>query len=634
MLKLPDIEDADAPQGAVAIVGMSGRFPGAANIDQFWHNLCAGIESVTHFTDAELEDSFSAEVRAAPNFVKARPILENADQFDAPFFAMHAREAELTDPQHRLFLECAWEALENGGYDPATYGGAIGVFAGSSPNTYFLNNVCGDRRTIEEFTSNFQVGNYPMLLGAGQDFLATRVSYKLDLKGPSLTIQSACSTSLLAVAKACQSLLLYESDMALAGGVSISFPQARGYQHLDGGMVSADGTCRPFDAEASGTIFGSGCGVVLLKRLEDAMSEGDHIFAVIRGSGVNNDGASKVGYTAPSVSGQAGAIEMALGAAGVSARTISYVECHGTATPMGDPIEVAGLTQAFAAGTQDLQFCAIGSVKSNIGHLDAAAGVTGLIKAALSLEHRKLPPTLHYRNPNKQIDFARTPFFVNDKLTEWNPPGVRRAGVSAFGVGGTNVHVILEEAPASTLVPHTPGSPAAGSPAAAQLLVLSARSPAALTTARANLAARLRHADAPAFADVAYSLQVGRRAFEHRLTVSAQNLASAVDALEGREARGVQSGARQSRGADVVFMFPGQGAQYPNMGRGLYDHEPVFRHHIDRCADILRPLMSDDLLSLLYPAEDSPEAQQRLMSTVAAQPAIFSVEYALGRNCG
>ena len=626
MTERPDTQDDDAPLGAIAIIGMAGRFPGAANLDEFWRNLCAGVESITRFTDAELEDSFSAEVRSASNFVKARPILENVDQFDAPFFAMHAREAELTDPQHRLFLECSWEALEDAGYDPASYSGAIGVFAGSSPNTYFLNNVCGDRRTIEDFTSNFQVGNYPMLLGAGQDFLATRVSYKLDLKGPSMTVQSACSTSLLAVAKACQSLLLYEADMVLAGGVSISFPQRRGYQHLDGGMVSADGTCRPFDAEASGTIFGSGCGVVLLKRLEDAMSEGDHIYAVIRGSGVNNDGASKVGYTAPSVSGQAAVIEMALASAGVDARTISYVECHGTATPMGDPIEVAGLTQAYAASTNDVQFCAIGSVKSNIGHLDAAAGVTGLIKAALSLEHRQLPPTLHYRHANKQIDFARTPFFVNDKLTEWNQPAPRRAGVSAFGVGGTNVHLIVEEAPRPALSLRQQASPTA-----AQLLVLSARSPAALTAARANLAARLRQPDAPPLADVAYSLQVGRRAFDHRLTISAASIDAAVGALEGRESRGVQSGLRSAKGSDIVFMFPGQGAQYPNMGRGLYDHEPEFRRHIDRCAEILRPLMADDLLSLLYPAEDSPAARQRLMSTVAAQPAIFSVEYALAK---
>ncbi len=411
-----DTADHDAPLGAIAIVGMSGRFPGAANLAKFWRNLCAGVDAVTHFSDAELEDSFPPEIRHAANFVKARPILSDVELFDAPFFGMYAREAELTDPQHRLFLEICWEALEDAGYDPAAYQGPIGVFAGSSPNTYFLNNVLTERRTTEEFTSNYQVGMYPMLLGAGADFLSTRVSYKLDLKGPSLTLQTACSTSLLAVAKACQSLLLYESDMALAGGVSITLPQKRGYQHLEGGMVSADGTCRPFDADATGTIFGSGAGVVLLKRLEDAIADGDHVYAVIRGSGVNNDGAGKVGFTAPSVAGQAAVIEMALAASGVEARSISYVECHGTATPMGDPIEIAGLTKAFAAGTPDLQFCAIGSVKSNVGHLDAAAGVTGLIKTALALKYRQLPPSLHYRSPNPQIDFANTPFFVNDTL--------------------------------------------------------------------------------------------------------------------------------------------------------------------------------------------------------------------------
>ena len=391
MVDRTDTDDQDAPLGAIAIVGMAGRFPGAANLREFWRNLCGGVESITRFEDSDLEDSFGAEIRHAPNFVKARPILENPELFDAAFFGMHAKEADLTDPQQRVFLECSWEALEDAGYDPAAYGGAIGVFAGCSPSTYFLNNVCGDRRTIEEYTSSYQVGCYPMLLGASRDFLATRVSYKLDLKGASLTLQAGCSTSLLAVAKACQSLLLYETDMALAGGVSITFPQKRGYQHLDGGMVSADGTCRPFDADASGTIFGSGAGVVLLKRLEDALSEGDHIYAVIRGSGVTNDGASKVGFTAPSVAGEAGAVEMALAAAGVDARSISYIECHGTATPLGDPIEVAGLTKAFAAGTSDVQFCAIGSVKSNIGHLDTAAGVAGLIKAALSLKHAQIP---------------------------------------------------------------------------------------------------------------------------------------------------------------------------------------------------------------------------------------------------
>jgi amino acid adenylation domain-containing protein len=618
--------DEATPLGAVAIVGMAGRFPGAKNLAEFWRNLCAGVESVTHFTDAELEDSFSEETRSAPNFVKARPILDGVDLFDAPFFAMYAREAELTDPQHRLFLEVCWEALEDAGYDPAAYAGPIGVFAGSSPATYFFNNVLADRRTTEEFTSNYQVGCYPMLLGAGQDFLSTRVSYKFDLKGPSLTLQSACSTSLLAVAKACQSLLLYESDMALAGGVSITFPQRRGYQHLDGGMVSADGTCRPFDADASGTIFGSGAGAVLLKRLEDAIADGDHVYAIVRGSGVNNDGAGKVGFTAPSVAGQAGCIEMALASAGVDARSISYVECHGTATPMGDPIEVAGLTQAFGSNTRDLQFCALGSVKSNVGHLDAAAGVTGLIKTALSLKHGMLPPTVHYRSPNKQIDFPSTPFFVNDKLSAWQRGAdPRRAGVSAFGVGGTNVHVILEETPAAAVAAR-----AHVATSAEQLIVLSARSAAALDSARRNLAAFLRQPDAPELGDLAYTLQVGRRGFDHRLTLVAPDREAAALKLETTTARGVQTGARGGK-TDVVFMFPGQGSQYPDMGRDLYEHEPEFRRHIDRCAEILKPMMSDDLLELLYPAENSAQAKQRLMSTIAAQPAIFCVEYALAR---
>jgi amino acid adenylation domain-containing protein len=622
-----DAETEDMPLGAIAIVGMAGRFPGAKNIDEFWRNLCAGVESVSHFEESELEDSFSAEIRGADNFVKARPILDGVDQFDAPFFAMHAREAELTDPQHRLFLECSWEALEDAGYDPAAYAGPIGVFAGSSPNTYFLNNVGADRRTIDEFTSSYQVGCYPMLLGAGADFLATRVSYKLDLKGPSLTLQSACSTSLLAVAKACQSLLLYESDMALAGGVSITFPQKRGYQHLEGGMVSADGTCRPFDADASGTIFGSGAGVVVLKRLEDALSDGDHVYAVIRGSGVNNDGASKVGFTAPSVAGQAAVIEMALASAGVDARSISYVECHGTATPMGDPIEVAGLTKAFGTSTADLQFCALGSVKSNVGHLDAAAGVTGLIKTALSLKHRQIPPTLHYKRPNKQIDFPQTPFFVNDQLKPWTQAsGPRRAGVSAFGVGGTNVHVILEESPRNSLAVRS-DTPTQTS----QLIILSTRSARALDAARRNLAVRLRELDQEPLADVAYSLQVGRRGFDHRLAVVARNRDEALAALEGRESRGVQTGVRQSKHSDVVFMFPGQGAQYPDMGRDLYEHEAEFRRHIEHCSEILRPMMAEDLRALLYPAVRSDDATQRLMSTVAAQPAIFSIEYALAK---
>ncbi len=613
------------PPGGIAIIGMAGRFPGAKNIAEFWRNLCAGVESITRFDESELEDSFGPEIRSARNFIMARPILENVEEFDAAFFGMYAREAELTDPQHRLFLECCWEALEDACYDPATYQGAIGVFAGSSINTYFLNNVCGERRTIEEFTSSYQVGCYPMLLGAGQDFLATRVSYKFDLRGPSATLQTACSTSLLAVAQACQSLLLYQADMMLAGGVSVTFPQKRGYQHLEGGMVSADGTCRPFDADATGTIFGSGAGAVLLKRLEDAISDRDQIYAVIRGYGMNNDGAAKVGFTAPSVDGQAAVIEMAMAVAGVDPRSIGYVECHGTATPLGDPIEIAGLTKAFGATTGASQFCAIGSVKGNIGHLDAAAGVSGLIKTILSLKHRTLPPSLHYRRANPQIDFPNTPFFVNATLRDWpESPLPRRAGVSAFGVGGTNVHVVLEEAPQSS----APAQPKSEGP---QLIVLSARSTAALGVARQNLSVHLREHAGLGLPNVAYSLQAGRRAFDHRLSFVARTREEAVAKLSSHEGSGVHVGIRMKSHARIVFMFPGQGAQYPDMSRDLYEREPVFRRHLEHCADILKPLMGEDIRDLLYPADGAAAAKQRLMATIAAQPAIFSVEYALAK---
>ena len=605
----------------IAIVGISGRFPGAGTVEQFWRNLMAGTESITRFTEAELEDSFPDEVRRAPNFVKARPLLADVDQFDAEFFGMYAREAALTDPQHRIFLECCWEALEDAGCDPAGYRGPIGVFAGCSIGTYFLQHVCGDRRTTEEFTSSYQVGCYPMLLGSGMDFLSTRVSYKLDLKGPSLTLQTACSTSLLAVAQACQSLLLYQSDMALAGGVSITFPQKRGYLHQEGGMVSADGSCRPFDADASGTIFGSGAGVVALKRLEDAIADRDYIYAVIRGSGITNDGSGKVGFTAPSVEGQAAAIEMAHANAGIEARSISYVECHGTATPLGDPIEVAALTRAFAASTQDLQFCALGSVKSNIGHLDAAAGVVGLIKTALALKHEVLPASLHYQRPNPQIDFPATPFFVNSQRTAWPRSAMpRRAGVSAFGVGGTNVHVVLEEPPLPAVSDSKAQTP--------QLLVLSARTPAALLAARNRLAAHLDSHPGLTLADVAYSLQHGRRAFEHRTFVVARDAAQARELL-------AQSAAAPSRAAQsaapVAFMFPGQGAQYPGMARDLLEHEPEFRRHFEQCLQILQPLLGDRLQQLLYPAAGAADTAQELMATCYAQPAIFAIEYSLAK---
>ena len=610
-----------SPANAVAIVGLAGRFPGARDPEEFWRNLVAGVESISRFSEAELEDAFDETVRRAPNFVRARPILADVEQFDADFFGMYAREAELTDPQQRVFLECAWEALENAGCDPRRYRGAIGVFAGCSINTYFLHHVCADRRTLEEFTSSYQVGCYPMLLGAGLDFLATRVSYKLDLRGPSIDLQTACSTSLLAVAQACQSLLLYQSDMALAGGVSISFPQKRGYLHQEGAMASADGHCRPFDARATGTVFGSGAGVVALKRLEDALADGDHVYAVIRGCGVNNDGAAKVGFTAPSVEGQAASIEMALANAAVEASSVGYVECHGTATPLGDPIEVAALSKAFAGASTGS--CALGSVKSNVGHLDAAAGVVGLIKTALALERGVLPASLHYESPNPQIDFAATPFYVNARRQDW-PRGAtpRRAGVSAFGIGGTNVHVVLEEAPSPP--------PRAPATSAAQLLVVSARTATALAAARTNLAARLASAPDTALADAAGSLQLGRRAFAHRSFVVA---ADGADAARQLAAPGpaAQRGSPRSADAGVAFMFPGQGAQYPNMARDLYAEHGVFRRHFDRCAELCAAPLGTDLRTLVYPDTSSPEAARRLTATAVAQPAIFAVEYALAQ---
>ena len=613
-------ENSTPPQdlaGRIAIIGLAGRFPGARNVAEFWRNLCDGVESVSHFSEAELEDWFSADMRRSPEFVKARPIIADAADFDAEFFGMHAREAALTDPQQRLFLECVWQALEDAGYDPAAYHGAIGVFAGCSINTYFLNNVCGGRETINEYVSQFQVGCYPELVGAGREFLATRASYKFDLRGPAMTVQTACSTSLVATVQACQSLLLYQSDMALAGGVSVTFPQKRGYLHQDGGMVSADGRCRPFDAGANGTIFGDGAGVVLLKRLEDALGDGDHIYAVIRGCGLTNDGSGKAGFTAPSVDAQAAAIEMALNEAGVDADTIGYVECHGTATPLGDPIEIAALTKAFRQTTTERQFCAVGSVKSNMGHLDAAAGVAGLIKTALALEHGVLPPTLHYKSPNPHIDFAASPFFVNAALKEWLPgPEPRRAGVSALGVGGTNAHVVLEEAPPIAPAKEKPGP---------HLLLLSARTETALATARVQLAQHIeKHPDEP-LADIAYTLRAGRRHFARRHAVVCDDRAEAMARLTG-----ASKDARPPAKGGLVFMFPGQGSQYPNMGRGLYDRFPEFRTSVDTCAEFLAPHLGYDLREVLYPLPGE-ENHDALMATVLAQPAIFTVEYATAR---
>ncbi|CAN7236847.1 amino acid adenylation domain-containing protein [Bosea sp. LjRoot90] len=606
------------PERAIAIIGMAGRFPGAETIGAFWQNLLNGVESITRFDPAELEDCFDAATRALPNFVPARPILDGVDLFDAPFFGMLPREAALTDPQQRLLLECAWEAIEDAGYDPAAPGQCIGVFAGATSSTYLLQNLLHDRSTLADYTSGFQVGNLPMLVGSAADFTATRIGYKLGLTGPCVAVQSACSTSLLAVAQAVQNLLCHGCDMALAGGVSITFPQRRGYLAQEGGIVSTDGHCRPFDSSANGTIFGSGAGLVVLKRLEDAVADRDQIYAVIRGVGVNNDGAGKVGFTAPSVDGQAAAVAMAHAAADVDARSIGYVECHGTGTPMGDPIEVAGLTAAFRLTTEDRGFCGLGSVKSNIGHLDAAAGVTGLIKASLAVKSGTLPASLHVTQPNPALELPDSPFFIADHTQEWaGQDGPRRAGVSAFGFGGTNVHLVLEQAPAREAETTTRRS---------QLLTLSARSAAALGEVRGRLAGHLETQPEQSLADIAFTLQMGRRPFPHRLAVVAGSHVEAAAALRKQNA---ERATAVTGAGDLVFMFPGQGSQYPQMARELYAGEPVFRRTVDLCCELLKPELGLDLRSVLYPSNGGDP--ERLSATLLAQPAIFTVEYALAQ---
>jgi len=611
----------------IAIIGMSGRFPGAGNVQEFWQNLVNGVDSISRFQADELEYSVASESDqpAGQKYVRARGLLDKVDQFDADFFDLNPNEAELMDPQHRLFLECAWEALENAGHNPGEYPGLIGVFAGCSLNSYLLFNLCRDRAFAAGLAGNYQVGRYSILLGNGNDFLATRVSYKLNLKGPSMAIQTACSTSLVTVCQACTSLLTYQCDMALAGGAAISFPQKRDYLFQEGSLVSSDGTCRAFDAAADGTVFGNGVAVVLLKRLAEAVADGDNILAVIQGSAVNNDGLAKVSYAAPSVAAQADVIALAQAAANVDPESITYIEAHGTGTPLGDPIELAALTKAFRdGGATRNNYCPIGTAKTHIGHLDIAAGATGLIKTILQLQHEVIPPLLHFKQPNPRINFSESPFFPVRQQIEWKRGRQpRRAGVSAFGVGGTNAHVIVEEAPLAK-----PGSPSR----APQLLVWSAKTETALEKMTENLAAHLLTHPGQDFSDVAHTLKVGRKLFPHRRMLVASHGADAAAKLQAHDASSVFSGKSSPNEPSVVFLFPGQGAQYVNMGRGLYDSEVVFRQEVDRCAEILTTHIGLDIRSILYPdADHLPAAEIQLNATSVTQPAIFVVEYALAK---
>lgn len=603
----------------IAIIGMSCRLPGARNVDEFWHNLREGIESIRPFTEEELAAAgVDKGTMSDPRFVNAGAPMPDADVFDASFFGFAPREAEIMDPQHRVFLEMAWEALENAGYDPERFRGAIGVFGGIGSNTYFQRNLSTRPDLLE------MVGRYAVLLASEKEYAVTRVSYKLNLRGPSLNVGTACSTSGVAIHLACQSLLSGECDMALAGGGNISVPMTSGYLYQEGGIPSPDGHCRAFDAQARGTVGGSGFGIVVLKHLSEAIEDGDFVHAVIKGSAINNDGSLKVGFTAPSIQGQAAVISEALAMADVSPDSIGYVEAHGTGTPLGDPIEIAGLTEAFRRWTDRKAYCPIGSVKTNIGHLDAGAGVAGVIKAVLALKHKEIPPSLHFREPNPEIDFESSPFYVNAKLAAW-PAGdtPRRAGVSSFGLGGTNAHIVLEEAPETQ--PSGPSRPQ-------QLLLLSAKSNAALAAATRNLAEHLQQHPHANLADVAYTLQTGRQAFDHRRMVVCQDLAHAVAALQTVDPERVKTSFQQSTGRDVVFMFSGQGAQYVNMGMELYKTESTFRERVDRCSEILQPHLAFDLRELLYPDDgDVEEAAQKLRQTSITQPALFTIEYALAQ---
>jgi acyl transferase domain-containing protein len=609
-------DNVGGPSTGVAVIGMVGRFPGARDLDEYWRNIRDGVESITFFSDEHLQAAgIDAQTLKYPGYVKARGVVEDVDLFDAGFFGYSHRDALLMDPQQRVFLQCSWEALEAAGYDPKGYRGLIGVYGGATTSSY-------QPLLYANFDSLGGADGMSIAIGNELPFFTTRVSYKLDLKGPSCPVQTACSTSLVAVHLACQGLLNAECDMALAGGVSLRLPQDSGYFYQEEGILSPDGHCRSFDAKANGTIFSNGAGIVVLKRLDDALADGDTIYAVIRGSAINNDGARKASFTAPGVSGQSQVIADALASAEVDSETISYVEAHGTATSLGDSIEIQALTKAF--GTSRRGYCALGSVKANIGHLDAAAGVAGLIKAILALQHRQLPPTVHFERPNPDIHFESTPFYVNGALRDWTAEDgqPRRAGVSSFGFGGTNAHVVIEEAPSAER--STPSR-------AWQLLAMSGETPNVLEKATANLSAYF--AGHPRdIADAAFTLKVGRRGFRHRRIAVCATADEAVKALDARDSKAVFTGVHDGPERRVVFMFPGQGSQYVNMGRGLYDEEPDFRAIVDRLAEHLQGAVGLDLLEALYPkGAVTDEMSTRLTRTSVAQPALFVVEYALAK---
>ncbi len=617
------LQNISADDTDIAIIGMAAHLPGAPGIDSYWANLQGGVESIRPLSQDDLiAAGEAAHLMNRPDYVPAAAILEGFETFDAEFFGLSPKEAAIMDPQHRQFLEVAWEALENAGHPPQKAKGPIGVYAGCGMGSYFYFNVCSNPDLVDD------VGMFLLRhTGNDKDFLSTRASHILDLKGPSINLQTACSTSLVATHYAAQALMTGECDIALAGGVTIELPHGRGYifKEGEGEVLSPDGHCHAFDHRAEGTVFGSGAGVVVLRRLSDAIADGDHIWAVIKGTAVNNDGSAKAGYLAPSVDGQAAAIAGAHTMAGVTADTIDYVECHGTGTYLGDPIEVAALTQAFGETTDGVGFCRLGSVKTNIGHLDTAAGVASLIKTALSLHHKQIPPSLGYEKPNPAIDFDSSPFKVNDRLTDWTShKGPRRAGVNSLGVGGTNAHAVLEEAPKR--------APSEASDWPFQLLAVSARSKAALDGNAAALAAHLRANPDQPLADIAWTLKEGRHEFEKRRVIVAESHEDAAQLLEENDPRRVFTHMVVGDDPEVVFMFPGGGAQYAGMARDLYETEPVFAEWMDHGLDILQPKLDYDIRDIWLPEKgNEATADEKLKRPSVQLPLIMIVEYALAQ---
>ena len=624
MVKEPDhLMSAEKPDNFpttdIAVVGMACRVPGAADVDTFWRNVRDGVESIRSFSTDELRAAgVPAAVFGNPHYVPRGAPLDDMEMFDAGFFGLSAHEAAIMDPQHRHFLECVWEALEHAGHTPSRFGGPIGVFGGSGHNAYLGYNLLTRPELIDS------VGFFLLRhTGNDKDFLTTRVSYALNLHGPSVAVQTACSTSLVAVHLGVQSLLAGECDLAVAGGVTIELPHRQGYLYAEGEILSPDGRCRAFDARAAGTVFGSGVGVLVLRRLADAIADGDTIYAVVKGTAVNNDGSEKVSYLAPSVKGQASAISEALAVAGVDASTVTLIEAHGTGTLVGDPIEVAALTEAFRLHTDRRGYCAIGSVKTNIGHIDTAAGAASMIKAIQALRHRQLPPSLHYSAPNPACQFGETPFYVSAALKEWNAPAPRRAGVSSLGVGGTNAHVVLEE-PSEPSPSRAPSRPR-------QLLPISARTSGALERATDRLAAALTAPEAPSLADAAWTLQVGRAAMAHRRIIVADSTTAAARDLTHRDPRVLFSGKAPERGRTVAFMFAGGGAQHPGMGASLYREEPVYRKAVEECLGLLAREHADRVRSLLLAAMTDAAAAAALQEPLTGLPALFITQYALAR---